>query len=515
LIGKSDYDFFPKEQADFFTSVDRRVLQSGTLLEIPEEVIQTRQGVRFLHTKKIPIWNSHGRPVYLLGISEDITERKRSEAQRAELTREQLARAEAEAASREALFLAQASSVLGASLDLPRSLALLAEMSVPLLGDWCVIELDRGGRAVTARGLAHVDPERLPLLRELLERSELRPAGLAWPELPEEQVVSRPGPSTQAALPGGDARGQQLVELLCPRQYLMAALDLRGQRLGYITFVRSDSDAPYALREQALCRELADRVGLAVENTRLYIETQAAVRVRDAFVAVAAHELKTPLTTLQLTVQNALRAPETFLPASGEHNTRMLRRVERQVNRLSSLVDTLLDVSRLSTRRVSIERSPLDLVSLVRDVVERLSEPLAKAGCSVRIQGDAHVVGRWDMLRLSQVITNLLSNSIKYGGGRPIEVTISKGVASASLTVRDHGIGIAAEHHGRIFNQFERAVSDRNYGGLGLGLWIAHQVVAAHGGTIQVDSRVGEGATFTVVLPLSVPEADEEQFAPL
>src|SRR5262249_3012253 len=160
---------------------------------------------------------------------------------------------------------------------------------------------------------------------------------------------------------------------------------------------------------------------------------------------------------------------------------------------------------RISAGRLELEREPVDLEAVVREALSRLSEEFARAGCAValRVEGDSHV-GQWDRTHLEQVVSNLLSNAAKYGAGRPVEITVTAETGTSRLTVRDHGIGIAPEHLGRIFDRFERAVSVRHYGGLGLGLWIVRQIVEGLGGHVSVASQPGEGSTFTVELPQSV-----------
>lgn len=228
---------------------------------------------------------------------------------------------------------------------------------------------------------------------------------------------------------------------------------------------------------------------------------QAQVRARDEFLLVAAHELKTPLTALLLQIQRLRRAVErNDVPAlAGGVDV-----AERSARRLERLVASLLDLSRLTVGRVAIERRALDLAQLVRDVVARLEGEARRTGSEVRLSAGAPVEGSWDRDRLDQVVTNLLSNAFKYGEGRPVEVTVERRGEQAVLIVRDHGIGIAEADQARIFRRFERAVSERNYGGLGIGLYVVGEIVRAHRGEIRVDSRPGAGATFTVTLPLGI-----------
>jgi signal transduction histidine kinase len=296
------------------------------------------------------------------------------------------------------------------------------------------------------------------------------------------------------------------MEQLRPRAALVAPLMARNQLLGFLTVARTTPGYTYELPEQALVHDLADRLALAVDNVRLHEEARQAIRARDEFLAVAAHELKTPLTTLQLHVQKLLRAERAEGRSADSAPAQALHRADRQVQRLSALVNDLLDVTRLGAENVALQLEDFDLCALVSEMAERMVDAISKTQSVLNVQTAEPVVGHWDRLRLSQVITNLLSNALKYGAGGPIEVSIRHQDGDAALSVRDHGIGISTEHHLRIFGPFQRAVSERHYGGLGLGLWIAHRIVEAHHGKILVDSIPGQGATFTVVLPLSAAQ---------
>jgi len=164
-------------------------------------------------------------------------------------------------------------------------------------------------------------------------------------------------------------------------------------------------------------------------------------------------------------------------------------------------VNELLDVSRMTSGRLVLHPEEVDLAALVQEEVERSRREAQRAGCELRLQVSGSVVSRWDRLRLEQVLSNLLSNALKYGAGRPVEVVLSASESCAVLRVRDEGIGIDPAVQSRIFERFERAVSDRHYGGLGMGLWITREIVTAMGGTIHVESAPEQGATFVVELP--------------
>jgi signal transduction histidine kinase len=173
----------------------------------------------------------------------------------------------------------------------------------------------------------------------------------------------------------------------------------------------------------------------------------------------------------------------------------------RQVRKLNDLVDNLLDVARISAGRLRLDMEEVDLSSVAAELLSRFSPSAEKLGCELELHAPEPVFGRWDRLRVEQVVTNLLSNALKYGPGRPVVVRVEEDGERARLTVQDHGIGIAEEDLARIFERFERAVSDRHYGGLGLGLYITRQIVEAFGGTVRVSSTPGEGSTFTLELP--------------
>jgi signal transduction histidine kinase len=256
-------------------------------------------------------------------------------------------------------------------------------------------------------------------------------------------------------------------------------------------------------REQAL-RETA---AVAAERARASEEALAA---RDDFLSVASHELKTPLTALQLYVDRLLRKPPDPALARGQARER-LEAVDQQVQRLTALVESLLDVSRLVAGRASFERRQVELGGCARQAVERTAAVARAQGCAVTVDAPTlvHVIA--DPARLEQVLVNLLGNAVKFGAGRPVEVTVrarhDERGPRALLSVRDHGIGIAPEDQARIFDRFERAASTRHYGGLGLGLWICRRLIQEMGGNVQVHSTPGEGATFTV----EMPEAPQER----
>jgi signal transduction histidine kinase len=237
------------------------------------------------------------------------------------------------------------------------------------------------------------------------------------------------------------------------------------------------------------------------------------VKVRDEFLAIASHELRTPLTPLKLHAQQLMRSIQKkgLSGISQESLLRMVQTTNRQVERLSKLIDSLLDITRISRGKLKLTSSDFLLGEMVEEIVARLSADFEQAGCTLTSSIDNTIRVRWDSFRMDQVVENLLSNAIKYGRGKPVELKITKQGNDVKIAVQDHGIGISAEDQKRIFKRFERAVSSSHFGGLGLGLYIVSQILDAHKGVISVESAPGIGSLFTVTVPAELPEAIEGQ----
>ncbi len=250
--------------------------------------------------------------------------------------------------------------------------------------------------------------------------------------------------------------------------------------------------------------DISARIQAEEERKKFIADLREAVEARDAFLSIASHELKTPLTALQLTVQAFMRTlKKTHQPEiATEMVSGRLTTTARQVARLTTLVDQLLDVSRITSDRLSLECETVEIGTIICGVVERFAEAGAVKPGQVTFELSENIYGYWDRERIDQILTNLLSNAVKYGKDKPVEIHALQSDNAAIVRVRDHGMGIAPEHQAKIFGRFERVVSDREYGGFGLGLWIVRQFVEAHGGTIRVDSKPAKGSLFEVFLPI-------------
>ena len=371
-----------------------------------------------------------------------------------------------------------------------------------------------GGAAVSVSAPDRVRTQ----LEGLLERM---PVAFALHEGPE-LIFRLANRAYRAYFGGRDLTGLPMADVLPPlarsipllrrvyqtgEPYANAELSLRVDRTGS----GFNDDAVLSFMIEPLLEEgrvtglftLAVDVTEPVEARRraqaLAGDLESAVQAREDFLSVAAHELRTPITALSLRVEHALR-----LIASGEVELPViessLKTTLRNTRRLTALMNDLLDVSRIAAGRMRLAATEVDLVALVRDLLQRHDDLRVRAGCEIELRAEAaSVVGHWDRGRIDQVFTNLLTNALKYGAGRPVAVEIGAG-DPVRLAISDGGLGIHPQDQARVFERFER-VASRSFGGLGLGLWIVREVVTAHGGSVSVSSVPSEGATFTVLLP--------------
>jgi len=359
---------------------------------------------------------------------------------------------------RRALFLADATRLLS-SLDIEPALDSVAHLAVPFMGDGCAIDL-----------LGNGQPRRL-------------------------LVVSREGmESFSPELHSPVMAGHSTIYTMGARSCMAVPLVVKGAVAGAMTFIGSRMRR-YNEQDLEFAETLARRAALAVENARLYRGVQEALQSRDEFLAIAAHEIRGPITSVHMAVQGLQKGKVSAAAAP-----RILEIIEREDRRLARFVDELLDLGRMQSGEMHFNFEEVDLGDVVREAAGTLSSDLARSGSAFSISTEGRPVGQWDRFRLEQVATNLLSNAIKFGAGKPIAVAVREHRGLTTLEVQDHGIGIPPGMLNRIFDPFERAVSVRNYGGLGLGLFIVRTIVEGLGGTVRVESKPNAGSTFTVEL---------------
>ena len=228
------------------------------------------------------------------------------------------------------------------------------------------------------------------------------------------------------------------------------------------------------------------------------------ILMRDEFLSIASHELKTPLTSMLLQIQIALHNIRNVSLAnfSVQNLLTMLENAELQTQRLSKMINDLLNVSLITTGKITIEPEETNLSDIVKDVVEKIPSGMNKPDYPIRLDARSTLVGTWDKVRIEQAVSNLISNAMKYGRDNPVEVKLQKSNGHAKLTIKDHGIGIPKHEQTRVFSRFQRGKNSNKNGGLGVGLYITNQIIKAHHGTISLKSKEGKGSTFTVELPI-------------
>jgi predicted ATPase/signal transduction histidine kinase/tRNA A-37 threonylcarbamoyl transferase component Bud32 len=337
--------------------------------------------------------------------------------------------------------------------------------------------------------------------------SALVPASiLHYVRLTRERVIL-----DDAAAKAGRFSGDEYIAQHKPRSVLCVPILRQAELIGLL-YLENNLTTHAFTPERLLALELlATQAAISLENALLLArerESRAAAEAAERRTAFLAHELKTPLTGLHLKLDALARSIKQQETVSASWLSSSLTSSKRQLGRLSLLIDSLLDLSRVQMGRLVLTREPVDLVALVRDVAGRLSEQAELAGCELHVQATRAIWGQWDRLRLDQVATNLLTNALKYGGGKPVRIVADTDGAVARLSVSDQGIGISEADQLRVFEAFERATGLHQAQSLGLGLYLVRELVRAHGGRVHLHSLPGSGATFVIELPVEPGERE-------
>jgi signal transduction histidine kinase len=460
----------PLDDRERFVRVAAELTPGGPAAKLEHRLVRADGRAAFFESTFRLLGDEEPEParVELHGLSVDVTEAVESRSATA--------------------FLARASDELSRSLEVRDIAAQAVAMAAGSLADWASVDVE--GFPTVA---CHARPElqrAAQAAAERFARSALR--AVAQPALLEDPLRL-----------DGAAGPEAAPERLERASALVLPLSARGQRLGSLCLFSGEAGA-FLARRREVAREFARRLTQSVENALLHAKTEAAVRAREEFLSIASHELRTPLTALHLQVQMIRSAAEKSGEAARPDDDLQRRLVvlARQIDRLTALVNTLLDLARIRSERLSLEVAPCNLADVVRDAAARFEEVLAAGGRALVLEIADGLVGRWDRTRLEQLLTNLIGNAVKHGGRGAITVQATRSEASAVLTVVDTGPGIPEAEQARIFEPFAQG-RDAGRGGLGLGLYIARSIAEAHGGSISLHSAAGRGTTFHVELPLA------------
>ncbi|ACC84732.1 PAS domain-containing hybrid sensor histidine kinase/response regulator [Nostoc punctiforme] len=503
FIGQSDHQAF----FNYLTQLQH--LDRGGEWEV---CLQPREKLCFdVALTVVTVCNDLGKPVALRWLMRDISKRKRLESEREQLfEREQAARIAAEAAQRRSNFLAEASRVLASSLDYRNTLTTVAQLAVPTLADWCIVDVvENNSAAFNNPVIAASDPQKEALVRKLRQRYPISiDADYGLPKVlrtgKPELVANILEYSLQRK-----AWNDEYLNLLQVKSYMVVPLQVRQHKLGTIVFASTQLGRYYTTVDLAMAEQLAQRAASAIENAQLYWQAQEANRIKDEFLAIVSHELRTPLNSMLGWVQiiRHRKLDEAI-------TSKALETIERNAKLQSKLIDDILDISRIVQGKIRLNLRKVDLVIVINTAIEAIYPTSEIKDIQVESNLDSSVgeiMG--DAERLQQVVWNLLSNAVKFtpSGGR-VEVCLKQVNSNAQISVSDTGKGISGEFLPYIFERFRQADSTttRVDGGLGLGLAIVRHLVEIHSGTVYaVSEGEGLGATFTVLLPLIEPQSEQ------
>jgi PAS domain S-box-containing protein len=464
-----------------------KVLREGIIVGLANHtLLLAKDGTeRPIDDSGAPIADADGTLIGVVLVFRDVTERKRSEERQG--------------------FLAEASTLLASSLDYQTTLDRIARIAVPAFADACLVDMLESDGSIQRTAVAHSDPNQQRLIEQL--RQEPTDSSTAYGYLRvihtgQSELIPDIA-SRVLATSAQDGVYLQQLTALGAHSLICVPLVRRGRTMGTLTFITTISKRRYTPEDLTLAEELAHRCAIALDNAQFYRQAQEAIQLRDSFLSVASHELKTPLTSLLGNAQ-LLKRRMARDGAFSQAYTHAIEVIVDQANRLNRMITALLDISRIQTGQLAIERRPMDICSLVHRIVAEVQPTLDKHTVVYHAPEGVLLIDG-DELRLEQVMQNLLGNAIKYSpSGGAVVIRIEQQEGEISVAVSDQGIGIPEHELPNLFQRFYRASNaDAQYmSGMGIGLFVVKEIVTLHNGWITVASNEGEGSRFTIWLPL-------------
>lgn len=450
--------------------------------EFEYRIVRPDKSIRWVHTKSKVFNDENGLPLKRIGMSVDITEQKKIE--------------------NNLRFLSEASKILASSLDYQTTLNNVACLAVPEIADWCAIDLINEKEELQQLAIAHVDPKKAKWATELRKTDPPDPNGKTgigrvirtgkseiYPKITQEMIKAA----------AKNKKHLKLIQDLGLSSVMIVPLYREGKCKGAITFVSAESKRNYNNHDLTMAEELANRASLAIDNAWLYKNSLKAIALRDDFISVASHELKTPVTTVKIFTQVLLQH---CLQTGDDRAVQYLLKMDKNLDKLTKLIYDLLNISKIQSGRIDFNKKYFDIDRMVRENVEALQ---SGAKHEIKIEGrlDDKVYGDED--RIAQVLINLLSNAIKYSPkADKIIVHLKKNSHEVSICVEDFGIGMSEEHLPKIFDRFYRVfdTTNKTFPGLGIGLYIVKEIITRHNGKLWVESDSGTGSKFYFSLPV-------------
>lgn len=470
---------------------------AGEIMELPE-----------VYYNPADLSFTEGRPTWTIGLFYPLKDEqgvvKEIVLMHKDVTRVHQANAENERLLQSQKFLAEVSSLLQSSLDYDQIVHQVASAAIPAIADGCIVDL-REGNKIKRIITKHSDPEVEATMRKLQQQF---PPDINSPQ--PTSVVMRTGEGellenvdlTVILSHTINEKHAQLIQQIGVHSHIAVPVMIRGNIIGALNFLITTKRRKYDQLDLDLCIEVAKRAAISIENGRLYKEAKDAIKEREDFITIASHELKTPITSLKLQWEVATRTihegDKSIDPA---YVKKLSSTSNRQLNRLTRLVEDMLDIAHITSGRLAMDKKPVDLAEIVTEVNDRFFDQLRdlKIDLKVGLLKPSPVLA--DSFRMEQVITNLMTNAIRYGQKKPIEVSLGHEENFALFEIKDQGRGIPKPDQQRIFERFVRAINVNDTSGLGLGLFISQQIVEEHQGQLSVASE-SEGSTFILKLPL-------------
>lgn len=481
VIGKSITLLAPREKISETEEIMKKIKRGEKVDRFETTRVHKNGTVLNVSVTISPIKGSNGKIIGASIIARDITSRIRTEYN--------------------LKFLSEASKAFSSSLDFKSTLTNIAQLAVPKFADWCSITL-KTNNGLEQVAIAHVDPQKAKWARELSKKNPPNPNDKSGVPNVLRTGKSEIYPFITDKLLIESARNENELNILRKlrlKSVMIVPLRIKKETIGAMTLISDESGHHYTEDDLAIAEEVAERAAVAIENANLFTEIKKAVNLRDEFISIASHELKTPITSLKMYAQ---LLPKQLQKGDEQELIRFFTKMDDQINKLTSLIGDLLNVSKLQHGKLDFYMEDFNLNDIVKETVETISATSNRHKIIVKGNIDRKIYG--DRYRIYQVLTNLLSNAIKYSPqGREVIMELSSKKDFAQVTVQDFGIGIDKENQKKIFNQFYRVSSpeEKTYPGLGIGLFISKQIILRHHGTMSVESAKGKGSIFKFALP--------------
>jgi PAS domain S-box-containing protein len=521
MIGKSDFDLYPTSRARLSQKLERGILDHKAPHDSGEVPLPTRHGLRYLHERKVPIFDQEGRPSYLLSISEDVTEKKSAEQQRLTLLQEQAARAEAEKTAERLRFLSEASAALNESLQLRPMLDAFARVVVSHMADWCeVVLVAEGELKVDEVVIAHRDPNMIRWAENFVKEHAVdfeQRVGIGHVIRTGEPELHSMIDDTQIDANVRDEAKRRVYKKIQLNSAICVPLQCYGRVLGALSVcsTRTVSNRRYDQLDLSMLMDLAKRAAFAIENSRLFGKAQEASQAKSAFLANMSHEIRTPLGAMlgfaELMADDHLTSEQ----------RRYIETLSRNGQQLLRIVDEVLDLSKVESNRLRIESVDFLLPGLIDDAASLLKQQAKEKGLLLNIVSSKNLPNKVsaDPTRLRQILINVIGNAIKFTPDGHVDVNIEVHRRAAhpdrpilEISVTDTGIGITKEQREHLFQPFVQADNSmtRRFGGTGLGLFLSRKLARLMGGDVVLStSHDAKGSKFIITLEIKTDEAGD------